>query len=45
MPLQDTNGMDKGKFIGVAVYTDRGFMHERPHGKVKHQQAVEFLPH
>ena len=45
MPFQDTNGVHKRKFIGVSIHTDGGFMHERPDGKVKHQQSVKFLPH
>ena len=39
------HGMHEREPVGILARFQRRFMHQPPHGKVRQQQRVEFLPH
>ncbi len=43
LALDDADGVEKGKVIGVAVAFQGGLVHETSDGEVGQQQAVELL--
>ena len=44
-PLDHADGVREGEPVGVFISSQRRFVHQAADSKVRHEQAVEFLPH